>query len=120
MTFLGHEVSEAGIAMDAAKVQAVIEWQVPMSKTDIRSFLSLTGYYRKFVKDYATIAKPLNALTEKDKRWQWHAGHQSAFDHLKAALVAAPLLAYPQYEEKAGEFIFDVDASDVTAAGILS
>ena len=93
--FLGHVVSSAGLKPDPAKVAAVQEWPVPQTLRDVRSFLGLSGYYRRFIRHYSKLALPLTELTRADCPWQWGERQQEAFDALKAALVSAPVLALP-------------------------
>ena len=69
--FLGHIVSEEGITVDPAKIKAIINWKKPKTVTEVRSFLGLTGYYRRFVEAFARLAEPLTALTHKDHKFIW-------------------------------------------------
>ena len=108
--FLGHIVSANGISTDPEKVQAVREWPTPRTVKEVRSFLGLCSYYRKFIKDFAEIAKPLHQLTEKRKQFLWADKRESAFSCLKEKLVTSPILAYPREE---GLFVLDTDACDV-------
>lgn len=93
--FLGHRVCAAGIKTDPQKIAAVQEWPTPQTVRDVRSFLGLSGYYRRFVRHYAQLALPLTNLTRADCPWHWGEAEQAAFDALKAALVSAPVLATP-------------------------
>lgn len=93
--FLGHVVSGEGIKPDPAKVAAVQEWPVPKTLRDVRSFLGLTGYYRRFIRHYAAKAVPLTDLTRADVVWRWGKEQQGAFEALKSALVSAPVLVVP-------------------------
>ena len=70
VAFLGHVVSAGGISVDPEKIQAIIDWKAPTSVTEIRSFLGLTGYYRKFVEGFSSIAKPMTQLLKKDKKFE--------------------------------------------------
>ncbi len=83
----------------------------------LRSFLGLTGYYRKFIKDYAKIAAPLYKLTEKNAKFEWSDECQQAFDKLKMSLMSAPPLAFPDFTKS---FIIFTDACDMGIAGILT
>jgi transposase InsO family protein len=114
---LGHTVSEAGIHTEISKIAAVKEWPEPKNTKEIRSFLGLASYYRKFVKGFADIARPLHKLSEKYAKFNWTNDCQEAFDRLKEALTTAPILAYP----KVGcRFILDTDASDKAVGAVLS
>ena len=74
--FLGHVVSEEGVAVDSEKITAISEWPTPKNATEIRSFLGLAGYYRKYVKGFSSIAKPMTQLTGKDTQFVWTDGAQ--------------------------------------------
>ena len=117
VTFLGHVVSEEGIATDPAKVESVQSWPVPRSVTEVRSFLGLCSYYRRFVRDFAKIAAPLHALTGKNARFQWSGDCQAAFEVLKERLVSTPILAMPRDD---GDYRLDTDASNFSIGGVLS
>ena len=95
MNFLGHVVSEAGIAIDHSKVEAVQEWQRPTNVFEIRSFLGLAGYYRKFVGDFSRIAAPMTRLTRKGVKFDWNEECENAFQELKRKLTTAPVLTAP-------------------------
>ena len=117
VSFLGHVVSGEGIATDPAKTKLVSEWPVPTSVKEVRSFLGLAGYYRRFVKGYATIATPLNHLMKKDQPFEWTDKTQEAFETLKNALTSSPVLAMPNDR---GEFVLDTDACDRAIGAVLS
>ena len=107
--FLGHVISKDGVRPDPDKVSATKEYPVPSSVKDVRAFLGLANYYRKFVKDFAKIAGPLHDLTKKGLKFQWSDAYQSAFETLKEALTQAPILAYPDFTL---EFTLATDAGD--------
>ena len=117
VSFLGHTVNKDGISTDSAKIQSVKEWPRPKSVKEVRSFLGLCSYYRKFVSGFATIAKPLHELTQKDRAFLWTEDCQRAFESLKSTLISAPVLAYPSPE---GALILDTDASGVGLGAVLS
>lgn len=115
--YLGHVISAEGVMADPAKVAAVREWPVPRNQTEVQSFVGLASYYRCFVKGFADIAQPLHQLVEKGKRFQWTEHCQRAFEQLKASLITAPVLAYP---DPSKTFILDTDASDMGIGAVLS
>ena len=84
--FLGHVISHQGVAVDSNKVEAVLEWKRPESVTEIRSFLGLAGYYRRFIKDFSKIALPLTKLTRKDQAFIWNDDCNASFQTLKEKL----------------------------------
>lgn len=110
-------ISAEGVATDPEKIKAVSEWPVPTSVKEVRSFLGLAGYYRRFVKDYASIAAPLHELTKKDRSFVWSGETQLAFETLRSALTSPPVLAMPL---DIGDFILDTDASDRANGSVLS
>ena len=117
VSFLGHVVNERGLAVQQHKVEAVQRWPVPKSKKDVRAFLGLTGYYRKFIEGYGRLAIPLTELTKDDMVFAWGAKEQAAFDALKDRLTRAPVLAHPDPEK---QFILHTDASGFAVSGVLS
>jgi len=97
VTYLGHIISEDGILPDPAKVSAVKNFPTPKKVKDVQSFIGLAGYYRKFIKNFSKIAKPLTMLTKKDNKFIWNMEQQNAFDNLKEKLTTAPVLHYPDF-----------------------
>ena len=114
--FLGHIVSKHGIKMDGAKVQAVAAWPSPANVRDVRSFLGLIGYYRKFIKDFSRLAAPLSELTKKDISFSWGSEQEASFQALKAAIQSAPVLACP---DSTKPFILYTDASNLATGAVL-
>ena len=97
--FLGHILSEEGIVVDPSKVQEVMDWKVPISVSEVRSFLGLAGYYRRFIPDFSKIAKPMTSLLQKDHKFVWTEGCELAFRTLRKLLTTAPVLAQPNIEK---------------------
>ncbi|KAL4309853.1 hypothetical protein GQ457_01G017270 [Hibiscus cannabinus] len=108
VSFLGHVISAEGIKVDPKKIQTVIDWRPPKNVGEVRSFLGLAGYYRRFVKGFSTIALPLTKLLRKDQLFNWSENQQRSFDQLKQALTHAPVLVQP---ESGKEFTVYSDAS---------
>ncbi|KAJ9557045.1 hypothetical protein OSB04_011659 [Centaurea solstitialis] len=106
--FLGHVVNKEGIHVDPAKVEAVKKWEAPKTPTEIRQFLGLAGYYRRFIANFSKIAQPLTTLTQKDKKFIWGEKQEEAFQLLKHKLCNAPILALP---EGTNNFVVYCDAS---------
>lgn len=116
--FLGHIVSEEGVSTCPDKIQAVVDWPIPTNAKQVRSFLGLASYYRKFVKGFADIARPLHKICEKKAKFAWNKDCNDAFQKLKDAMTSAPILAYPKCD--GGRFILDTDASDLAVGAVLS
>ena len=95
VAFLGHIVFAEGVLVDPQKVEAILNWKPPTSVTEIRSFLGLAGYYRKFVEGFSKIATPLTRLTRKEEPFLWSEACQQSFDELKRRLTSAPVLILP-------------------------
>ena len=119
VAFLGHVVTPDGVACDPAKTETVSNWLAPQTVTEVRSFLGLASYYRRFINGFATIASPLTALTEKGRTFFWSEECSHAFEVLKKKLVEAPILAYPS-SDLADPFVLDTDASDSGIGAVLS
>ncbi|XP_060200317.1 uncharacterized mitochondrial protein AtMg00860-like [Lycium barbarum] len=92
VAFMGHVVSAEGVKVDPYKIQAIVEWKLPKSPTEVRSFLGLAGYYRRFVKGLSIIACPLTKLLRKDVKFVWDDKCQKSFENLKSLLTQAPIL----------------------------
>ena len=115
--FLGHVVSEEGLATDPHKIDAVRYWNQPTNLKELQSFLGLTNYYKKFVKDYSKITCPLTDLLSPKKPYKWTDRQQEAFETLKIAMTTAPVLALPDPNLP---FIVTTDASDKAIATVLA
>ena len=117
VTFLGHVVSANGIAMDANKLAVMRDWPTPQCLREVRAFVGLCAYYRRYVKDFSVLARPLHLLTHHGVRFVWTPECQEAFDTLKEKLTSAPIIALPREE---GEFRLDTDASNWAIGAVLS
>ncbi|KAJ9566027.1 hypothetical protein OSB04_001993 [Centaurea solstitialis] len=106
--FLGHVVNKEGIHVDPTKVEAVKKWEAPKTPTEIRQFLGLAGYYRRFIANFSKIAQPLTTLMQKDKKFVWGEKQEEAFQTLKQKLCNAPILALPKGTDN---FVVYCDAS---------
>ena len=93
--FLGHVISAQGIALDPTKVKAMVKWESPKSATEIRSFVGLAGYYRRFIEGFSKIVAPLTQLTWKDQPFTWTDKCEESFQELKRRLTSAPILVIP-------------------------
>ncbi|KAD4586096.1 hypothetical protein E3N88_23697 [Mikania micrantha] len=106
--FLGHVVNEQGIHVDPAKIEAIKNWEAPKTSTEVRQFLGLAGYYRRFIEGFSKIAQSLTSLTHKDKKFDWGDKQEVAFNLLKQKLCTAPILSLP---EGCDDFVVYCDAS---------
>ncbi|KAL0544358.1 hypothetical protein IC582_019472 [Cucumis melo] len=95
VVFFGHVVSAKGVSVDPQKVEAIVNWERPISATEVRSFLGLAGYYRRFIEDFSRLALPLTALTRKNVKFEWSDKCEQSSQELKKRLVTAPILALP-------------------------
>ncbi|XP_057475894.1 uncharacterized mitochondrial protein AtMg00860-like [Actinidia eriantha] len=108
IAFLGHIISKEGISVDPQKIEAVVNWPQPTNATEIRSFLGLAGYYRRFVQDFSRLAIPMTRLTRKHVTYKWDADCEDSFQELKKRLISAPILTLPTGE---GSYVIFSDAS---------
>src|SRR6266498_463771 len=115
--FLGHVVGNDGLKPDPRKIDKIKNLPIPTTQKGVRSVLGLCGYYRKFVRGFSKIAKPLNELLKKGKQFEWTESQQKAFEELKEKLIQYPILSYPDYEK---EFILITDASGRGLGAVLS
>jgi hypothetical protein len=116
INFLGHVIGGGTVKMDPRKVQAIREWVAPIKVGELRSFLGLANYYRKFIKGYSKLVSPLTDLLQKGKPWTWDAACADAFEKIKSRIVAEPVLKLPDFDRP---FEVHTDASDRAAGGVL-
>ncbi|KAK1650209.1 hypothetical protein QYE76_068014 [Lolium multiflorum] len=114
--FLGHILSAGGIAVDPAKIKTVEEWKAPTTQTEVRAFLGLAGYYRRFVEGFSSLARPMTQLLKKDRKFEWTDKCEESFQQLKLRLTTAPILVMPDVTKP-----FDVycDASKIGLGCVL-
>lgn len=117
ISYLGHIIGSEGVSTDPKKIQDVVNWAVPNTVKKLRGFLGLAGYYRKFVKGFGEISKSLTQLLRKGVPFQWTQDTDNAFQHLKKALVSAPVLALPDFTK---QFTLETDASEFGIGAVLS
>nr|XP_034195201.1 uncharacterized protein LOC117611376 [Osmia lignaria] len=117
VAYLGHIITEDGVKPDPKKIEAVKEFPVPKTVKNIRQFLSLCGYYRRFIKSFSKIAKPLSDLTKKEQKFEWTQQQQQAFIILRDKLCEEPILQYPDFTQP---FNITTDASGIAVGAVLS
>jgi len=98
--YLGHIISENRISPDLSKLTAIKKFPTLKKVKDIQSFISLAGYYRKFIEDFSKIGKPLTKLTNKSEKFEWTTEQQNAFETLKEKLMTTPVIKYPDFIEE--------------------
>lgn len=117
VTYLGYIVNEHGVSADPSKLEAVSSWPVPTSVTQVKRFLGLASYYRRFIRNFAGIASPLHRLTEKNATFVWTPDADEAFKELKRTLCNAPVLVLPKGN---ANYLLDTDASGESIGAVLS
>jgi hypothetical protein len=116
VAFLGYVVTPHGIEVDEAKIEAIKSWPIPATLTQLQSFLGLAWFYRRFVRDFSTIAAPLNDLMKKGVPFYWGATQEHSFNTLINKLTNAPLLQLPDFGKT---FELECDASGIRIGGVL-
>ena len=117
VVYLGHIISEFGVKPNPEKIQAVADYPVPNNPKEIKQFLGICGFYRKFIKDFSKITQPLTKLLRKEVDFCWTPEQQRSFEILKSRLTSEPLLQYPDFSK---EFILTTDASNFAIGSVLS
>jgi hypothetical protein len=108
ISFLGHILTVEGVAVDPGKVETVSNWRQPTNVSEIRSFLGLAGYYRRFIEGFSKIARPMTELLKKEKKFNWSESCEKSFQELKRRLTTAPVLTLPDIQR---DFVVYCDAS---------
>lgn len=116
MKYLGHVIGEEGVQTDPANIEKVQRWPSPKNVKEVRLFLGLAGYYRRFVRHFGIISRPLTELLKKGVVFWWTFAHEESFQALKTALTTAPVLALPNF---AKTFVVETDASDGCIGAVL-
>lgn len=117
VAYLGHVISSEGVAPNPEKIKAIATYPAPKNEKQIKQFLGLVGYYRRFIQNFSSIAKPLTSLLKKDTPFTWTQQTQEAFESFKTILTTQPILQYPNFKEK---FLLTTDASDYAIGAVLS
>ncbi|EGT53594.1 hypothetical protein CAEBREN_03434 [Caenorhabditis brenneri] len=116
ITFLGHEINRDNYAPDKANVAKIVEFPIPSNINEIRRFVGMAGFFRKFIQNFSEIAEPLTRLTRKEQKFVWNTEQQTAFERLRDALASEPILGYPDYDKP---FHIFCDASAVAQGAAL-
>jgi hypothetical protein len=117
VSYLGHVISENGVLPDKAKTKVIEKFPTPQNVKQLKSFLGLMIYYRRFIPRFSTLASPLHQLLKKDAKYEWTDRQEQALRGLKSRLISPPILRYPDYSRK---FSFTTDASSEGVGAVLS
>jgi hypothetical protein len=115
--YLGHIISEEGIAVDPQKVEAIREWSVPRNVVEVRYFMGLAGYYRRFISGFSKIAHSITSLQRKEKKFQWNEECERSFQRLKQLLTSAPILKIADPNK---DYVVCIDVCKEGLGGVLS
>lgn len=115
--YLGFIVQRDGLAVDPEKTRPILEYPAPQNIKQLRRFIRMSSWYRKFIPQFATLSEPLTRLLKKGKRWEWGDDQVRVFDRIREHLIAAPILACPDFEQP---FILQTDASSVGLGAVLT
>jgi transposase InsO family protein len=115
--YLGHVITDKGVQPNPDKVKAVTDFPAPRNTKEMKSFLGLVGYYRRFIEGFSKVTKPLTSLLKKDAAFHWSSEQELAFNYLKEKLTTAPLLQYPDFSQT---FVVTTDASSTALGAVLS
>ena len=119
VTYLGHKFSQSGLTPDNRKIQAVQDWPIPTTVSNLQQFLGLASYYRRYISRFLTITGPLTNLTQKGVAFEWTSHCEASFQQLKSALTQAPILAYPNLSCHSNPFILKTDSSVFGLGAVL-
>ena len=114
--YLGHVLNPYGVSTDSSKLSIIQNWSSPTNTKELRSFLDIAGYYRRFVQNFGMITRPLNDLLKKNTLFIWTETTEQAFQLLKQSLISAPVLTLPNFNEP---FVVETDASDYGIGAVL-
>ena len=117
VTFLGHVVSSDGIKPSPTNIAKIVEWPAPKCPKQVKQFVAMCSYFRRFIQDFAKKARPMVDLTKKGKQFIWTQSRQDSFDSLKTALISPEVMGYPLND--GGKFILDTDSSDFAIGSVL-
>jgi len=117
VSYLGHQVTEAGVRPDPQKVATIERFPTPTNPRQLKAFCGMISYYRRFIPNCSRIASPLYKLLKKDTKFEWTEAQENAFQHLKSKLTRQPILQYPDFSK---EFVLTTDASNQGVGAVLS
>lgn len=116
IAYLGHVIDERGVSTDPEKIETIRKWPVPRNSKEVRSFLGLAGYYRKFAKHFGIIARPLFSLLKKNHPFVWTTETAKAFELPQRGLISTPVLHLPDFNK---QFVIDTDTYDYGVGAVL-